>query len=100
MSLKELPEPRPNGPYYDMFRWGAQSNLGRLFEAKGDARRACAYYCVPDPTFQYHGNLLRARALVWQDPTAPTPEPLPPAPTTALPVRAAANAPGAAVNQN
>jgi hypothetical protein len=80
MSLKELPEPRPEGNDYEMFRWGAQANLARLFDAKGDARRACAYYCAPDPTLQYHGNLLRARDLVWADPTALPPDPLPPAP--------------------
>jgi hypothetical protein len=95
LTLKELPEPRPTGPYYDMFRWGAQANLGRLFEAKGDARRACGYYCQPDPTPQYHGNLLRARALVWQDPTALPPDPLPPAPLPA-PDLTAANVRGAA----
>src|SRR5262249_31059606 len=45
MVLKELPEPHATGPYYEMFRWGAQANLGRLSEAKGDFRRACGYYC-------------------------------------------------------
>jgi len=84
-TLDHLPEPQPNGPFCFMYRWGAQANLARLYDAKGDERRAIAYYCQPDPTWQSHGNLLRARDLVWRDPTAPLPEPLPPAPALRLP---------------
>jgi hypothetical protein len=79
-TLELLPEPGPRRPYFYMFRWGAQSNLGRLAEAKGDRATATAYYSQKDPTTQRYGNLLRARDLVWRDPTAPCPDPLPPAP--------------------
>lgn len=79
-TLELFPEPRLGEPYYHMFRWGAQANLGRLCEAKGDDRGAIGYYSEPDPTSQFHGNLYRARDLVWRDPTAPVPEPLPPPP--------------------
>jgi len=78
--LELLPESGSNQHRYNMLRWGAQANLGRIYEAKGDLRRAIAYYGQLDPTMQYHGNLLRARELVWQDPMAAAPDPLPPAP--------------------
>ena len=78
--LELLPEPGANRPTLNMFRWGAHANLGRIYEAKGDWRRAIAHYTQIDPTMQYHGNLLRARELVWQDPMARRPDPLPPAP--------------------
>ena len=78
--LELLPEPGSNQHRYNMLRWGAQANLGRIYEAKGDLRRAIAYYGQLDPTMQYHGNQLRARELVWQDPMAAAPDPLPPAP--------------------
>jgi hypothetical protein len=84
--LRLLPEPAPRRPYLCMFRWGAQANLARLCEAKGDLRQAAAYYVQPDPTTQAHGNLLRARDLVWSDPFAPVPAPLPPAPHLNAPV--------------
>jgi hypothetical protein len=80
MLLQLLPEPGPNMPYYHMFRWGAHANLGRIYEAKGDRQQAIAHYTQIDPTMQYHGNLLRARELLWQDPMAPPADPLPPAP--------------------
>lgn len=80
MLLQLLPEPGPNQPYYHMFRWGAHANLGRIYEAKGDRQQAIAHYTQVDPTMQYHGNLLRARELLWQDPMAPPAAPLPPAP--------------------
>jgi tetratricopeptide (TPR) repeat protein len=78
--LELLPQPGPSQPYYHMFRWGAHANLGRIYEAKGDDRRAIAHYSQSDPTMQFHGNLLRARELLWHDPMAPVPDPLPPAP--------------------
>ena len=78
-TLAMLPEPGPGLPYYHMYRWGAQANLARLYEARGDVARAADYYSQPDPTSQHHGNLLRARDLIWREPTAPLPPPLPPA---------------------
>jgi hypothetical protein len=79
-TLKLLPEYGPGRPYFTMFRWGAQANLGRICAAEGDDARAIAYFTQADPTTQSHGNLLAARALVWRDPTAPLPPDLPPAP--------------------
>ena len=79
-TLRLLPEFGRGQPYYTMFRWGAQANLGRLCEAKGDGARAIAYYTQSDPTPQRHGNLVRARELLWPDPTGDLPPQLPPAP--------------------
>jgi hypothetical protein len=78
--LEMVPEPGPAVPFYCMFRWGAQTNLARIYEAQGDARKAIALYMAPIPTMQAHGNMLKARELVWNDPTAEPPDPLPPAP--------------------
>jgi hypothetical protein len=90
MLLTMLPEPGPNQPYYNMFRWGAHANLGRIYEAKGDRRQAIAHYCQSDPTMQHIGNLLRARVIVWEDPMATPPDPLPSAPAVPSPVMRAA----------
>jgi hypothetical protein len=84
-TLKLLPEPGAGQPYYNMFRWGAQANLGRLCAARGDDARAIAFFSRSDPTTQRHGNLVSARALVWRDPTAPVPPELPPAPAPTTP---------------
>lgn len=81
LTLKDLPAPGPRQPYYNMFRWGAQSNLGRLNEAQGDLESAVVYYSATDPTAQHQGNLIRARELVLNDPFSPVPAPLPPAPS-------------------
>jgi hypothetical protein len=70
-TVEMLPEYGPRQPFYTMFRWGAESNLGRLNEAKGDLSRATDYYARPVPTSQHHGDLLRARALIWRNPTMP-----------------------------
>ncbi len=78
--LEILPAPGSNQHRFNMLRWGAQANLGRIYEAKGDLRRAIAYYAQFDPTMQYHGNLWRARELLWQNPMAAAPDPLPPPP--------------------
>lgn len=83
MLLDLLPEPGPSQPYFNMLRWGAHANLGRIYEALGDRRKAIAHYTQHDPTMQHIGNLLRAREIVWLDPMAPPPDPLPPAPTPA-----------------
>ena len=80
-TLRLLPAPGPNRNYYNMFRWGAQTNLGLLHEAKGKTGSAIAYFAGPDPTFQHHGNLLRGRELIWRNPTADVPAPLPLAPS-------------------
>jgi hypothetical protein len=69
-TLELVPEPGPNQPYYHMLRWGANANLGRIYETKKDYSRAIAYDIQRDPTSQYVGNLLRARELVWRDPIA------------------------------
>lgn len=82
-TLQLLPEPGKGQPYYHMYRWGAHANLGRLMEAKGDLPAAIAYYSQADPTTQRHGNLLRARDLLWRSPLASFPAPLPPAPPAA-----------------
>jgi hypothetical protein len=79
-TLELLPEPGQNQPYYNMFRRGANANLGRINEAKKKPSSAVAHYTQRDPTPQYVGNLLRARELVWQDPTGAVPTPLPAAP--------------------
>ena len=79
-TLELLPDSGPNQPYYNMFRWGASTNLGRIDEARQKSRSAIAHYTQLDPTPQYVGNLLRARELVWRDPMSPPPDPLPAAP--------------------
>lgn len=78
--LELLPEPTQDTAPYNMFRWGAHSNLARIYESQGDSRRAIAHYTALDPTMQHHGNLLRARVLVLKDPMQDVPDPLPPAP--------------------
>jgi len=90
--LEVLPEPGPNQPYYNMFRWGANANLARILEARKDAARAVAYATRNDPTPQYVGNILRGREMVWSNPIAgaevtlpPAPSPEPPAPRAAAP---------------
>ncbi len=77
MLLEMVPEYGPRQPYYNMLRWGAQANLGRIYHAKGDFRRAIAYFAQIDPTMQFHGNLWQARELVWRDPMAAPPDHLP-----------------------
>jgi hypothetical protein len=79
-TLDLLPEPGRNQPYYNMFRRGANANLGRINETKKNAELAIAHYLQRDPTPQYVGNLLRARELVWDDPMGAAPASLPPAP--------------------
>jgi Tetratricopeptide repeat len=78
--LALAPEPGPGRYYYYMLRWGAYTNLGRICEAKGDRAGAIAFYSQADNTTQRHGNLLRARDLVWAHPLDEPVAPLPPAP--------------------
>jgi hypothetical protein len=79
-TLRLLPEPGKGRPYYYLFRSGARYNLARLLEEDGERAEAIQLYCQYDPTSQYHGNLLRARDLVWLDPTAEIGPPPPPPP--------------------
>jgi tetratricopeptide (TPR) repeat protein len=74
------PEPGPGRYYFYMLRWGAQSNLGRICAAKGDRAGAISFFSQPDGTSQRHGNLLRARDLVWAHPFDEPSPPPPPAP--------------------
>ncbi len=83
--LDLVPEPGPGRYFFYMLRWGALNNLGRICEAKGDLAGAIAYYSESDSTNgmvtpQRHGNLLRARRLVWNNPLTEPTSPLPPAP--------------------
>ena len=82
-TLEMLPEYGPGQPYFAMFRWGAQTNLARLHEAKGESAKAAAYYSARDLTTQRQGDLVRAQALVWRNPFAP-PGPVLPAPPKEL----------------
>lgn len=78
--LDMVPEPGPGRFFYYMLRWGALNNLGRILEKKGDAAGAIAYYNKADisrgfASPQHHGDLLRARRLVWNNPMSePTQE--------------------------
>ena len=79
-TLELLPEPGPSQPYYHMLRWGANANLGPDLRGEEDGARAIAYEIQRDPTTQGHGNLLRARELVWRSPMAAAKVTLPSAP--------------------
>ena len=46
--LELLPEPGPNQPYYQMLRWGANANLGRIYEATKEF--PCASRMTPNWT--------------------------------------------------
>src|SRR5262245_16798352 len=81
-TLELLPEPGPNLPYYHMLRWGANANLGRIYETNNDVAQAIWYETRPDPTTQGHGNLVRARELVWRSPMATAPVKVPTKPGT------------------
>lgn len=69
-SLRILPEIDPKNFYVSMFRWGAETNLGLIRAELGDRAGAIRYLTAPQPTTQEHGNLLRARALIWENPFA------------------------------
>ena len=80
-TLAMTPEPGPNtGAFCEMFRWGAQSNLGQIAAGRRDVPLATAYLSAFIPTFQQQGNLWSARELVFRDPASGVPQPLPPAP--------------------
>jgi hypothetical protein len=74
--LTMAPEPDPTQPFFVAFRWGADANLGRIYEAMGEPRLALRHYTRNNPgapTWQRQGNLLRARELAWREPFAPNP---------------------------
>ncbi len=79
-TVEMLPEYGPGQPYFVMFRWGANTNLARIHEARGDFAKAIAYYSTKDMTAQHQGNLVRARDLAWRNPFAPPGPKLAPAP--------------------
>ena len=83
--LEMVPEPGPGRFFYYMLRWGALGNLARIAEQKGDVATAIAYYNQADGssgfvTPQRHGDLLRARRLVWMNPISEPTAELPAAP--------------------
>lgn len=53
-----------------MYGWGANSNLGRIYDKAGDAAKAERFYSKGNPTTEALGNLVRARDLIWKDPFA------------------------------
>ena len=83
--LEMVPDPGPGRYFYYMLRWGALNNLGRIAEQKGNTSAAVAYYSEADSsngysTPQRHGDLLRARRLVWKNPISEPPAELAAAP--------------------
>ena len=96
--LNLVPEPGPGRYFYYMLRWGALNNLARICEARGDATAATAYYIDGNSTNglfspEYHGNLVRARRLVFENPLTPPAPPLPAAPADQAPPQATAAQP-------
>ena len=91
--LDVLPAPDPSQPYFNMFRWGANTNLARIHENKGEFDLAIAYYTEADPTMQHHGNLLAARELALKNPSAKGTVKLPPPPKSRYGPTAKAAAP-------
>ena len=79
-TLRLVPEPAPERPFFYMFRWSAASNLGLMAQDAGDYQTAVRYLSALLPTAQGYGNLLTATADVWADPFAAPPAPLPAAP--------------------
>ena len=84
-TLRLTPEPGPGRPYSNMLRWGAQSNLGRIYVARDQPPMAISYLSESDPTYQGFGNSVIARDLIWSDPFTPLSAPLPPPPPPAAP---------------
>jgi tetratricopeptide (TPR) repeat protein len=80
-TMELIPENVAGQPFFSMFRWGASSNLARIYEAKNQPDRAIAEYTRANPTFQYIGNMLRARDLVWRQPIANLPSAIAPVAT-------------------
>lgn len=78
--LKMSPEPGPGRYFYYMLRWGAQTNLARIADDRGDRASALSYYLAGCQTSDQHGHLFRARQLAFEYPFDPPVDPLPPAP--------------------
>jgi Tetratricopeptide repeat len=74
------PEPGPGRYFYYMLRWGALANLARIAEKNGDRASALSYYAQRFQTNDRHGQMFRARKLVWEHPFDEPAQPLPPAP--------------------
>lgn len=58
-----------------LLRLGADANLGLLYGEKGEVGPATYHYSRSNSTPQSQGNLLRANALVFEDPFGPPPPP-------------------------
>lgn len=84
LTLKLVPAPGPRRIYCYYFRYGAQTNLGLLNEARGDSARAVVFYTADDTTPQHQGNLVRAHELIWRAPAEPPADPLPTPPPDML----------------
>jgi tetratricopeptide (TPR) repeat protein len=69
-TIRYLPDPQPGPPFYSLTHYGAVSNLGRLHEDKKAFAKAIVEYRRPNPTFQHHGNLVRAERLAHLHPEA------------------------------
>jgi hypothetical protein len=70
-TLRLLPKPARGQPYFCMLRWGAATNLGRIYLSQGKHALAVRYLSEESPTTQSHGNLFQARELIWRDPFVP-----------------------------
>ncbi len=81
MLVKMTPEPGPGRYYFYMLRWSALSNLGRICEKKGDYAGAIKFYSENIQANERHGNMLKARELIWNDPFREPAPPLAPAPS-------------------
>jgi hypothetical protein len=55
-------------PYFSQYRYGAYTNLGRIYEEKGDIKSAMFYYSMPQLTGQGHGNSLKVQGHLWSVP--------------------------------
>lgn len=72
--LDAVPEPSQDDRnptfHYAWFRWGANTNLGRIEEARHNDRVALDYFTRPNTTPEQIANWIRARELLWKDPFA------------------------------
>jgi tetratricopeptide (TPR) repeat protein len=75
-TLELSPRPAP-GLLATLYGWGANANLGHLYDSQGLTTKAINHYCRDNPTPDAVSSLLRARDLAWADPFA-SDEPKPP----------------------